>query len=221
MRLSIKTLLGHQEGCRRSELPHEREGKRIMLDYSNLSSIHSAAWGGRRKEVLDLLAAGADVNATESGGRTPLMNAASKGRVAMVRLLIEKGADVRRRENSGWTAMDLAVFWRRLPMIKVLRDAHTPHSFRTAAMLGDVQAVLWLLAGEPHHMPDALCQAAWAGKTTVLSALLKQGGDIHQTFSRHHYGLLSIAAGQGQNAMVRFLLRHGVDIDTKDALVVS
>jgi ankyrin repeat protein len=51
-----------------------------------------------------LLQAGADINARDGDGRTPLMRAAGRNCLNCVRLLIEKGADARLKSKSGMTA---------------------------------------------------------------------------------------------------------------------
>jgi ankyrin repeat protein len=177
--------------------------------------IYIAAWGGRRKTVLGLLADGVDIDVAGSGGRTPLMAAASRGRVEMVRLLLEKGADAHRRDNLGQTAMDLAAFRKHITVVKVLRQANSPLSFSAAALLGEAQAMLELLMEDPDQMPDALWSAAWAGKTSVMAALLNMGGDIQQTFTRDQYTLLDVAASYGQEAMVRFLVKQRANVDAQ------
>ena len=54
-----------------------------------------------------LIEQGADVNAKDIGGNTPLMDASS-GRFPLAKLLIEKGADVKAKNNAGETAYDIA-----------------------------------------------------------------------------------------------------------------
>lgn len=56
--------------------------------------LSAAARECRPHEVADLVAEGVDLNATNSGGYTPLMMAASYGCEEAVRLLLENGADV-------------------------------------------------------------------------------------------------------------------------------
>ena len=55
----------------------------------------TAASKGHIEEITDLLKRGADVNATNRAGMTPLMMAASRGHLEAVKLLLEKGADVK------------------------------------------------------------------------------------------------------------------------------
>ncbi|MGZ4718577.1 MAG: ankyrin repeat domain-containing protein [Acidimicrobiales bacterium] len=55
-----------------------------------------------------LLDAGAPVDATQTGGFTPLHEAANRGDEALVTLLLERGADRSLTTDTGQTAADLA-----------------------------------------------------------------------------------------------------------------
>ena len=76
-------------------------------DFAN-QPLHAAA-AGRHIEVCRLLlAAGANVNATQHGGYTPLHEAAQHGDVEMVELFLSAGADPSIAVTDGGTAADLA-----------------------------------------------------------------------------------------------------------------
>jgi uncharacterized protein len=57
--------------------------------------LFAAAWYQRLDAAAELIAHGADVNAAERSGVTPLITAASRGDDAMVRLLLSHGASTR------------------------------------------------------------------------------------------------------------------------------
>ncbi|MGD0773805.1 MAG: ankyrin repeat domain-containing protein [Candidatus Solibacter sp.] len=71
--------------------------------------ILEAAKKGKTREIAALLAKGADVEARDKQGRTPLMLAAQYGRTASVRLLLDKGAKPEARDNRRWSAYMLAL----------------------------------------------------------------------------------------------------------------
>src|SRR4051794_10149846 len=70
--------------------------------------IHSAVAGGHDDVVAVLIDAGADVNATQRHGWTPLHGAAQIGSLASVERLLAAGADPAARNDDGVTAADLA-----------------------------------------------------------------------------------------------------------------
>lgn len=70
--------------------------------------LHSALAARRRGVAAMLLAAGADANARQHGGSTPLLQAAQHGDDELVELLLEHGADSSARLEDGRTAIDLA-----------------------------------------------------------------------------------------------------------------
>jgi ankyrin repeat protein len=70
--------------------------------------LHAAAAGKHVEVCRILLAAGADVNATQHGGYTPLHESAQHGDVEMSELFLSAGADPAVRTDTGETAADLA-----------------------------------------------------------------------------------------------------------------
>ena len=51
---------------------------------------------------------GADVNARDHNGYTPVHHAASRGDVALIKYLVSKGADVKAVARTGQTTVDMA-----------------------------------------------------------------------------------------------------------------
>src|SRR5262245_29208266 len=64
--------------------------------------------GDPARSIEDVLAEGADVNAADPHGFTPLMYAANLGLLENVRVLLDRGADARLQANDGSTALSLA-----------------------------------------------------------------------------------------------------------------
>ncbi|MBT3842301.1 MAG: ankyrin repeat domain-containing protein [Verrucomicrobia bacterium] len=71
-------------------------------------SLLDAAEKGNIKAVKQAIVDGADVDAKDSDGWTPLHNAALKGHKEIFELLIAKGADVNAKGSSGWTPLHFA-----------------------------------------------------------------------------------------------------------------
>ncbi len=69
------------------------------------TALHVAADGGRIEICKSLLEAGADVNAKNQKGTTPLLVGLSGGTIACVPTLLAHGADVNARDMQGRTAL--------------------------------------------------------------------------------------------------------------------
>jgi ankyrin repeat protein len=83
-------------------------GMRSDNDESN-SALHAALAGRAGLRVVTaLLARGADVNARDGGGYTPLHIAAFGGDVAVINTLLARGASAEARANDGRTALAIA-----------------------------------------------------------------------------------------------------------------
>jgi ankyrin repeat protein len=67
-----------------------------------------AAWNGHVSAVRTFMDKGADVNARNQEGWTPLMCAASKGHVAAAQALLSRGAEAQAKNKEGETARQLA-----------------------------------------------------------------------------------------------------------------
>jgi ankyrin repeat protein len=81
-----------------------------MIQFGSVTALHTAALGGNAEAVSVLLDAGADVNAEDLRGMTPLMWAVSTDRpnLSIVRMLVAKGSDMSIRSKVGETVADWA-----------------------------------------------------------------------------------------------------------------
>ena len=75
-------------------------------DYWHYETLIFGALGEQRDKLDMLLAAGADVNARDSFGNTPVMAAAGRGSFDVVYKLLNHGADYSVKNNSGHTLVD-------------------------------------------------------------------------------------------------------------------
>ena len=109
------------------------EAARILLEHGASVDVYTrnpfanqplhAAAAGRHIEVCRiLLAAGADVNATQHGGYTPLHEAAQHGDVEMSELFLSAGADPARVTDTGENAAQVAAAAGHADLADRLRD---------------------------------------------------------------------------------------------------
>lgn len=81
---------------------------RSTNSHANTPLHAAAANGGNVRIITALLAHGADVNALEPAGYTPLHLVAERGDLALVELLLAHGADAGARTREGRTPLQIA-----------------------------------------------------------------------------------------------------------------
>lgn len=151
-----------------------------------------AAFAGDAARVLSALDRGADVDARNCQGRTPLIQAADQGHVAVVRLLLERGADVDHAGLFEQTALIVASWQGHLAAVDALLAAGADPELRDAA----------------GH--TALSLTASEDQPGVVRALVCGGARIDAATPSGHTALM-MAAMEGQREVVRVLLELGAD----------
>ena len=162
------------------------------------TALHWALMAGREDCTRILRDSGADLNATDFGGWTPLHYWASgDGDRKVAQLLLEWGADVNIRAKglNGWTSLQWAAY------------AGQPEVAADLLAYGaDVNA-------RDDHLRTPLHLAAAQGHAGVAGVLLKHGADAAL---RTKYGgntPLHLAAEQGAEDVVQVLLAGGAKVD--------
>ena len=84
------------------------------------SGVHAAVAGGSTSEVERAVRAGADVDARDPFGRTPLMIAAHRRDIAIARALIELGANVNALDHQSYDALTIAAVHDDVEMLRLL-----------------------------------------------------------------------------------------------------
>jgi len=100
-----------------------KTGERLMIE----DALIDAALEGNIEAVKQNLAAGADVNAKDEFGGTPLHNAVWDGHKEIAELLIAKGANVNVLDGDGYTPLD----WAESQEHKELADLLRKHGGKT------------------------------------------------------------------------------------------
>ena len=193
-------------------------------------NLLEAAKARNTAAVQKLLGEGADANAKDNAGWTPLIWAAYFGRTDTVRALLEKGADVNAKGKDGMTALMNAASADYRDIVHSLlekganvnakdNDGWTPLFW--AAFSGRAEIVRALLekGADVNAMDDSgktvLMSAAVRGHADTVRALLEKGADVNAKSKAGRTALMS-AADLGHLDTVRALLEQGADVDAKD-----
>ena len=163
----------------------------------------SAAAGGDTPRVLALLKQGANINARDGRGRTPVMAATHGNHIATVASLLKAGADVNLRDKMLDNPFLYAGAEGRLEILKLAAQAGADPRITNryggtalipAAERGHVEVVDYLL----EHTKVDVNHVNRLGWTALLEAIvLSDGGPRHQ-------------------AVVASLVRHGADVNIAD-----
>jgi ankyrin repeat protein len=155
-------------------------------------NIHQAAAEGNVRLGIDLLRAGADVDA-EIDGKTPLYIASAAGHYALVWLLLQKGADHQKKSVEG----DHFVL-KGTPLEAASKAGHV----EVAALLAKISFDQGLLSTNK----SALQLAAEAGNSETVKELVRIFGTVGEDC---HPTPLYFAAKHGHIDIVKFLLLNG------------
>ncbi len=146
------------------------------------------------------LARGADVNAVDANGRTPLHRASREAKNVVVKVLIDAGADVDARDVCGWTALHEAAIEGYAHVVELLLAAGADVDARDGA------------GWTPLHM------AADGDHTKVVELLLTAGADVD---AKNAHGLTALHRAE-ELSVVMLLTGAGADYsDLKESPVIQ
>jgi len=203
--LLLTTIAAVMVGCGN---PEADRALRVAIREGNIEAA---------KQAID---DGADVNAKDKRGQTPLLNAAPPmGHKEIIELLIAKGADVNAKTESGWNPLHRAAIHGHKEIAELLitkgadvnaKDNYDYTPLHKAALDGSKEVVELLIAkGADVNAKDedGGTPLDLANKTETADLLRKHGGK---------HGTIEGAARGGDIEAVKEFLATGTDVNAKN-----
>lgn len=181
----------------------------------------AAAFGGHLEAAQALLAAGADVNARDSNGRTALMAAALGGNAAIARALIDRKALLDGEDAGGLTALAYAAANGHTEFVDVLqkaglrKGANQALSFAVRSCRPEMVrhlAAAGASVDAPVQGQPPLVMAAASNCGEIVDFLIARGADVNAADEEGTTALMT-AGAEGFVPIVQTLLAHGADVE--------
>jgi ankyrin repeat protein len=174
-----------------------------VRDEEGATALHYACSSRNPAGALFLISRGADVNAVDIDGDTPLLMAASKASLEpVIRTLVAAGADVNARNADDDTAAIIAAGWSGMgPVLRFLLDERidVAHANREGV--------------------TALHQALEDGQTENATILLDTGAFDLKARTKAQVGYVGFALAAGLEDIVIRLIEAGAHINSVDLLM--
>ena len=183
------------------------------------------------KEVKRLIQAGANINAKDKKGKTPLHFAAQQGNFELVKLLIENGADVNAKDNAWITPLHLAAYSNQVKVVRFLVekgadvDASDYFLWRTYYYTTDSSLFNYLVKKSDFVESEYVLNpspslyiyiAAIVGDLNRVKKYSAHLKNINIRDSIFQIPLLHYAVAGGNVEVIKYLLSKGADINISD-----
>jgi cytohesin len=189
--------------------------------------LHTAASAGADPTLLEkILKLGANIDAIDASGSTPLCYAAGAGHAEVAHWLIDRGANVAVGDEKGTTPVSQALSGDHFDLAKHLIDRGALSTLHQAVQCGHlIRARQKLNAGadanderDRQRLETPIEMAIWNDSVEMVELLLEYGADPNRQDPTHGGGNTALHAAviKGSAKTVKVLLAHAADCDIQN-----
>lgn len=164
------------------------------VNHDGLTALHQCCIDASEPIMNLLLEFGASVDARDTEQWTPLHAACTCGHLNLVKILVENGADLLAVNGDGNMPFDIC---------------------EDEATLDYIESQM-VKRGVTQEMIDITRASTEVQMISDLEKLVAEGGDLDQPLNDDGVTALHIAAANGYLSVVKFLLKHGVNVNVCD-----
>jgi ankyrin repeat protein len=220
--LAASRKITDEDKVRAARVQVDRNVDLSLIDDNGDTALHLAVVSNSPELAKFLMDSGADADAVNMLGFSPLQLAMKSRAQAIIDTFSTRGRFVDNRDNQGRTPLfdaasrgDLAVVRQLIARGADVR-ASDKNALTGAALKGHVPVVRYLIreAKLPVDVPSsdgetALMAAAAANRIDMARLLIEEFGAAQEKISPRGFTALSLAATAGHVNMIRYLLAHG------------
>jgi ankyrin repeat protein len=200
-------------------------------NFRKQTPLHFASERGHPEVAARLLDAGADIEARDMVGRTPLMTTGISKNIEVAEGLIKRGADINavvKRGPSTYTTLSAIAMYGFKDLVDLLIEKEAAIEEDTlgptlafAVQMGHPRLFAYVqkkgmdLAVVKEKDPGFVFNAAAGGSVEIMKTLLENGFDADQK-DKDGWTPLHIAAVEGKIEMIEFLISKGMDKDVRN-----
>jgi ankyrin repeat protein len=209
MMISTPSLAAPYDGTLHPRAAVSKAKTKVTMSQEKLDELNTELFTAVDEDdlgaVIRLLIAGAQLNAIDRTGMTPLMQAALRGEPDIVRLLLNKGAQVNAMDIFGVTALMQAAWAGHAGIVEMLVAHGADPNLQSTEQTPKLRT----------SGVSALMAACMNGNVGVVKFLLAENVNVDQRDTQGQSALM-YAAREGNPQIVGLLLSSGANMEMKD-----